>query len=350
VAVVDSSFRRVARLVIASSWVAAVAATGGACTVDPLASAVPVLDASPPRTDGGSPARDASDGAPDASPPDGGVGDAGRDAGPKAPFACSADPSFPGLISVPEASAAAEVELKPGVRELLVVSDSGRGGAALAFVLPGAGTSRALTLPLDQPAVDDTEGIAWRDGALYTLTSSGGVRRFVSDGAGGLTRDQDLYRLGADPIACPDLATVNCGRNYEGLCLRPKSVAHPCAGYAASKAESKLYCLGIDANGRLYPKTDVTPIALNLAVDTLSDCAFGAEGGPAAGVLVVTTNVFGQSRAYQVHEPSGVITRLPTKSLLNVEAIALDKDGSLFVFDDNSSTQSLAAKATCVGW
>lgn len=324
---------------------------GGACTADPASS--PVVDASPvqPRPDGGVAMRDASSEVPDASPPSAAdAGDGGVDAGPKPPFACVADPGFPGVISLPEASAAAEVELRPGVRELLVVSDSGRGGAALAFGLPGTGASRALTLPLDQPAVDDTEGIAWRDGALYALTSSGGVRRFVSDGAGGLVRDQDLYRLGAEPIACPDLATVNCGRNYEGLCLRPKGIAHPCAGYAASKAESKLYCLDIDANGKLFAKTDVTPIALNLPADTVSDCAFGAEGGPAAGVLVVSTNVFGQSRAYKVHEPSGVTTRLPTKSLLNVEAVALDRDGALYVFDDNSSTQSLASKATCVGW
>lgn len=277
------------------------------------------------------------------------AGDAG-DAGPKPPFACQTDAVFPTVLSVPEASAAAEVELKPGVRELLVVSDSGRGGVALLLALPHGGSTRSITLPLDTPAVDDTEGIAWRSGALYTLTSSGGVRRFKSDGNGGLVRDQDLYRLGDEPVACADLAAVNCGRNYEGLCLRPAGISHPCAGYAASKAESKLYCLGIDGAGKLFAKTDVPPIALNFPADQLSDCAFGAEGGVAAGVLVVTTNVFGLSRSYRVDETSGVTTRLPTKAVPNLEAIALDKDGALFVMDDNSTTTSTASKATCVGW
>ncbi len=282
---------------------------------------------------------------------DSGAPDAGSDAAqPKPPFGCQADGSFPGLLGVPEASAAAEVELKPGVRELLVVSDSGRGGQAVLVALPGAGSTRSVTLPLDSPAIDDNEGIAWRGGALYTLTSSGAVRRFVPDGAGGLARDQDVYRLGPEPAACANLAAVNCGRNYEGLCLRSAPSAHPCAGYAASKAEGKLYCVGIDGAGKLFARTDVAPIALAIPADQLSDCAFGAAGGPADGVLVVTTNVFGGSRSYRVDETTGTLTRLPTTSLLNVEAGAVDRDGALYVFDDNSSSQSTAAKTSCVGW
>lgn len=272
------------------------------------------------------------------------------DAGPKPPFACQADTTFPGVLAVPEASAAAEVELTAGVRELLVLSDSGRGGAGILLALGGGGGSRGITLPMDQPAIDDNEGIAWRGGALYALTSSGAVRRFVPDGQGGLTRDQDVYRLGAAPASCADLAAVNCGRNYEGLCLRSGPSANPCAGYAASKAEGKLYCVGIDAGGRLFARTDVPPLALSFPADQLSDCAFGAAGGPAADVLVVTTNVFGLSRSYRVDETTGATTRLPSSSLLNVEAAAIDRDGALYVFDDNSQSQSTAAKTSCVGW
>jgi hypothetical protein len=278
------------------------------------------------------------------------AGSDAADAGPKPPFACQADTTFPGLLAVPEASGAAEVELTPGVRELLVLSDSGRGGVGILLSLGGGSGSRSITLPLDQPAIDDNEGIAWRGGALYTLTSSGAVRRFVPNGQGLLTRDQDVYRLGPEPASCADLAGVNCGRNYEGLCLRSAPSAHPCAGYAASKAEGKLHCVGIDAGGKLFAKPDVPPLALSFPADQLSDCAFGAGGGPAADVLVVTTNVFGFSRSFRVDETTGATTRLPSTSLLNVEAVAIDKTGALYVFDDNSMSQSTAAKTSCVGW
>src|SRR4051812_26412226 len=63
--------------------------------------------------------------------------------------ACTPDEAFPATFEVPEASAASEVELRPGVRELLVVSDSGEHGAALAYALPD-GPPRRLRLPLDE--------------------------------------------------------------------------------------------------------------------------------------------------------------------------------------------------------
>ena len=300
----------------------------------------------PPPADASTPIRDATDGTDATSPP---AQDAAVDAAPKPPFACTSDGAFPGVLPVPEASSAAEVELKPGVRELLIVSDSGRSGAALLIALP-SGAQRSITLPLDAGANDDIEGIAWRSGKLYALTSSGAVRRFTPDGAGGLTRDQDAYPLGAVPYACADLAAVNCGKNYEGLCLRAPGSTHPCVGYAASKAEGKLYCLTLASNGQLVASTTVPPLSLGLPADQLSDCAFGAATGPAADVLAVTTNVFGFSKTYRVDQATGGLTKLPIASLLNVEAVAIDRDGALYVFDDNSSTTSTSSKATCVGW
>jgi hypothetical protein len=304
-----------------------------------------------PVPDAGGPARDAA--APDARADDDAADAAdARDAAPRPPFACLSDGTFPALVQLPEASSATEVELTPGTRELLVLSDSGRNGEARLFALP-SGAQRTITLPLDTAtASDDVEGIAWRAGKLYTLTSSGAVRRFTPDGSKGIARDQDAYRLGADPVSCPDLTTVNCGRNYEGLCLRAAGLAHPCAGYAASKADGKLYCLDLDGAGRLVVKAGVAPLALGLPADQLSDCAFGAAGGAGEGALVVTTNVNGGSKAYRVDEATGTLTALAIKIAVpsNVEAIALDRDGSLYVFDDNSFGVSSAAKMTCVGW
>src|SRR5262249_48159189 len=90
----------------------------------------------------------------DAAPPP------AQDAGARVAVAgvqCTPDPKFPGAFEVPEGSAAAEVALRPGVRELLVAADSGHRGAAIAWTIP-SGPGRALTLPLDQRVSDDVEG------------------------------------------------------------------------------------------------------------------------------------------------------------------------------------------------
>ncbi len=277
-----------------------------------------------------------------------GAGDAKLDA-TKPPFTCTGDGSFPLTLAIPEASAATEVELTAGVRELFVVADSGHTGEALLVALPSK-TTRSLTLPLDTTASDDLEGAAWRDGHLYTLTSSGAVRRFSPNGTGGLTRDQNAYALGASPYACADLMGVNCGKDYEGLCLRATRGTHACDGYAASKKEAKLYCVKLDAAGVMSVDSAVTPIPLTLGADVLSDCAFGAGGGPGDDVLVVTTNVGNLNRSYRVDEATGALTQLPIGVLPNLEAIAIDKDGALYVFDDHQSAPSGSLRATCVGW
>ncbi len=302
-------------------------------------------------TDSGSSSSDASSSPTDASTNDSGAGDAKADVieASSGVVTCSAVTSFPAILLTPEASSAAEVELTSGVRELIVVSDSGNGGKALLIGIPG-GATRSLTLPLDDKASDDLEGSAWRDQHLYTLTSSGAVRRFSPDGKGGLARDQDVYAIGPAPYACSDLMGINCGKNYEGLCLRASSISAKCAGYAASKAEGKLYCVTVDGAGKLAVDTSASPIDLGIPADQLSDCAFGAPGGPAEHVLIVGVNVGGGSKTYRVDEATGKLTVLNIASLLNEEAAAIDKDGSLYAFDDNNYGVSGAAKATCSGW
>ena len=271
---------------------------------------------------------------------------------------CTRDPAFPVTLSVAEASAAAEIELTPGVRDLLIVSDSGRKGAALLWRLP-AGPARPFTLPLDPAASDDVEGMAWvtaqtsgGGGALYTLTSSGAVRRFVPDGQGGLRRDQDAYAIGAPPHSCANLRDVNCGRNYEGLCLRPRAVSARCAGYAASKEASELDCLVFQGD-RLVADTLWPPIHLGrglVPAHALSDCAFGAASGPASSTLLVTTNVYGGSTTYLVAEPGGALTPMDIGGTLNNEAVAVDRDGALALFGDVDAEISPAARYLCRGW
>jgi len=267
---------------------------------------------------------------------------------------CKNDDSFPSPWNVPEASGAAEVELRRGTKEILVISDSGRRGAAMAW--SASGGTRALTLPVDDAASDDFEGMAWAaPGRLYTLTSSGAVRTYVPDGSGGLRAEGPTYAIGAPPLSCSDLHGINCGKNYEGLCLRPVAAAGKCAGYAASKQETALYCVNRDASGRLSIDAAAPPMHLDLARITshqgvLSDCAFGAEGGPAQNVLLVTTNVFGGSSTYVVDEATGRATSLDLVTTPTNEAIAVDHEGAFYAFMDDNGEKSLALRFTCTGW
>jgi hypothetical protein len=224
-----------------------------------------------------------------------------------------------------------------------------------------------MVLPLDAAASDDLEGMAWlseSSGAhLYTLTSSGAVRRFAPDGTGALRRDTDAYAVGAPPLSCADLRDANCGKNWEGLCIRAgvstgsRDSRPPCAGYAASKTETALYCVVFGERGRLAIDASVAPI--KLPVDrflrnegVLSDCAFGAQGGPAEGLLLVTTNVFGGSATYLVNE--GVsgdrLTPIDVLTTPSNEAIAVDRTGALYAFMDDNSETSIAARFRCRGW
>ena len=265
---------------------------------------------------------------------------------------CTPDPRFPSPLDVPEASAAAEVELTPGVREMLVVSDSGNNGDTLLWKIPD-GPVRKIKLALDDGASDDLEGAAWRGGHLYTLTSSGAVRRFSPDGHGGLARDGDSYRIGGPGYSCAVLGKVNCGKNWEGLCLRaaaPVDGSTPrCAGYAASKAEGALYCIDV-MDGNLVIDQVRKPLVLSIDHDALSDCAFGAWGGPAQDTLVVTTNIHGGSTSYIVDQASGSLETIDVTSTPTNEAIAIDKDGALYQMMDDNGDQSLGVRMTCTGW
>ena len=223
----------------------------------------------------------------------------------RSPVKCIRDETFPSLWKVPEASGAAEVELQPGLREILVVSDSGRNGAAMAW--SKAGGTRPLVLPLDGAASDDLEGIAWQADAsgarLYTLTSSGAVRVFVPDGKGGLRRSGESYRIAPPPLSCADLHGINCGKNWEGLCLRSPAAARPMRGLRRQQDRDVALLRRPRRGGRLSIDPRRPPVALSLdrwmrREGVLSDCAFGAPAGPAEDVLIVTTNVYGGSQTY----------------------------------------------------
>jgi hypothetical protein len=330
-------------------FAAAIAMTGGGCRRETASTAPPPAPTSAP-----TPAP-----APTAAPAPAPAAEEAEEAeAPHAPVraavgvpTCTVDSTFSGVFPVAEASAAVEAELLPGVRELVVVSDSGQNGEAIAFGLPD-GPSRALTLPLDRKAGDDTEGLAWRAGHLYALTSAGFVLDMVPDGRGGLSRKDPAYPLGPAPFVCDVVNDVNCGKNYEGLCLRgavtgaPASRPPRCVGYAASRAEGALYCLSMTGD-RLAIDQVHPPLILPLRHDSLSDCAFGSVDGPASEALVITTNLHGGSQVYVVDESSGGVSPIAVPGILNDEAVVIDHTGALYQAMDDNGTPSPATRATC---
>ena len=256
---------------------------------DPTAAPAPT----PTSTPSGSPASEPAASGP---PPTGSGSAAANGSCEPLPFAQS--------TSVPEASGAAwlDIDSKP---MLVVIGDSGNHGA-YGLVDPDTGaTTETGSLPLGNGASDDLEGAAARGGRLYAITSSGWIRvwqrkakRFeLVDGPYPLgpidlpdTKNNDRAPTG-DGMVCNG-RVVNCGRNYEGLCLAPHPAAGGCIGFAASKADGHLYCL-TDEAGKLVAHHD-RAIAIT-GPGALADCAFGDDGTLWAG-----NNLFDLGRVFRV--------------------------------------------------
>jgi hypothetical protein len=222
---------------------------------------------------------------------------------------------FASTTPVPEASGAAWITLD-GKPMLLVIGDSGNHGA-YGIVDPDTGaTLETGTLPLSDEASDDLEGVSARGDRIYAITSSGWIRVWRRTagaskpaGAAGASRYELIdrpYPLG--PVDLPDTKNndrapsgdgmvcngrvVNCGRNYEGLCLAPAPRSPGCIGFAASKADGHAYCLSEDG-GKLVVHRD-RAIAVSKP-GALADCAFGDDGA-----LWLGDNLFGLGRVTRV--------------------------------------------------
>ncbi|MEZ4401559.1 MAG: hypothetical protein R3B06_16155 [Kofleriaceae bacterium] len=177
---------------------------------------------------------------------------------------CEAIP-YASQVAVPEASGAAWL---PDVGRLVVVSDSGNAGAYVELDAAGAVVGGGQ-LPLGS-AGDDVEGLALDGGTLWGLASNGWLRAWTRDAAGS-------YQL-VDGYALDDRcgpASVNCGANYEGLCLAPAPLADGCDGYAASKDAGTLVCLR-RAGARLQ-RDDARAYQV-AEPGRLADCAVAADG------------------------------------------------------------------------
>jgi hypothetical protein len=263
---------------------------------------------------------------------------------------------FAASTPVPEASGAAWITLD-GKPALLVVGDSGNDGA-YGIVDPESGaTLETGKLPLSSEAGDDIEGVAAHGDTIYGLTSAGWVRVWQRNA---LAKGFDLvgkpYPLGpvdlpstknnnrapvGDGMVC-DAHVVNCGRNYEGLCLAARPRSADCIGFAASKADGHLYCLSEQA-GQLVVHHD-RAIAITRP-GALADCAFSDDD-----TLWVGNNMFDLGRVYRVaHWDDPASATLDGVGALSVgfpELIAV-RGKVVYRMSDMGGAPSLMAKFRC---
>jgi hypothetical protein len=326
------------------------------------------LEAEPPRP--GAPAAEATSAGEHAGQPSPAAGAAPSPAasdpaaGPRvkaSDLACELAP-FPRSLPIAEASGAVLTTID-GAATLMVIADSGHDGDYL-LVDPQSGAVRERgKLPLGGPdgKGDDLEGLAFRNGRFYALTSSGWLRAWEREGPpqAGFELVLGPTPIGAmapapDAMSCA-LARVNCGKNFEGLCLAPAGgAAGECVGMAASKQDGRLYCLvetgGKD--GRDAGRLAIDP-ARSIAItkpDALADCNIDGE------TLWAGANFFDVNRVWRVEgwrspaPPGGpsavVIEELGAVGGGFCEGMAAAGE-TLFRLSDTQGSPSLVSKFRC---
>lgn len=231
---------------------------------------------------------------------------------------------FAASTPVPEASGAAWMTID-GKLVLVVIGDSGNDGA-YGLVDPETGaTTEQGKLPLGGPG-DDLEGVAVRGGKLYGLTSSGFMRVWERRGTG-FALVAGPYAIGDGDMIC-DARGVNCGRNYEGLCMTETRA------YAASKADGVLYPLA----GEPLRVSREGAIKVTRG-NALGDCAFDDQGRLWAG-----NNILGFALVSRI-DGDKVVT-LGALGVGNPEVIAV-RGEAMYRMSDLNNAPSLMAKFRC---
>jgi hypothetical protein len=271
------------------------------------------------------------------------VNDASPDAAPAGPLNCQRQ-DFALTLPLPEASGATWAVID-GLAAVLVVADSGHAGA-YAVIDPATGEVREQgSLPLGTGASDDLEGLSVHAGRFFAITSSGWVREWRRI-TGGFDLVDGPYPVATvstapDALAC-DGASINCGPNYEGLCLRTRAAAGACLGFAAAKARGHLLCLTLVDNRLAAEPSGAVVVDLP---EVVTGCDFTPDDRLWAGA-----NLFGLSRIYRIdgwQTPSEAQAR--TLDWIGdgfPEAMAVDGD-LVFRFSDTGDAPSLQSKFRC---
>jgi hypothetical protein len=244
------------------------------------------------------------------------------------------------LLPVPEGSGAARWDVDG--KAILVVSDSGNAGAAILVTLADWAT-QPVVIPLGEGASDDVEGLS-RAPADYPadivgVTSSGWLREWTISSDSTLTLTRGPYALGEPPWSCTP-TQVNCGKNYEGLCIHPAPAAGGCAGFAVSKATGVIVCLiETDDGYRVDPERTLAvveqPDDIEPSNGWLSGCTFEAKPPHR---LVVAGNLFTAMVGYHIDGyndlETATVTTLPWHGPLNQEALVFADTATLISIGD----------------
>jgi hypothetical protein len=236
--------------------------------------------------------------------------------------------AFAASTPLPEASGAAWMTFE-GKLVMVLVADSGNTGDYV-IIDPDTGETREQgKLPLGGKG-DDIEGLAAHDDKLFGLTSDGWMRVWKRKGTG--------FEL----IDGPYRSGVSTRANYEGLAL----AATPrggCAGFACSKAEGSVYCLG-ERDGR-YAIDEARRIDVTKE-GALSDCTFDDRDQ-----LWVGNNVFGMDQVFRVDgwaDPaSATVVSTNAFGVGFPEVIAVRGD-VIYRLSDTGGAPSLMAKFRCL--
>lgn len=252
---------------------------------------------------------------------------------------------LPFAASIPLAEASGAV-LLPGPApsdgpELLVVGDSGTNGAYVEVAADDGHLLRSGNLPLGEGAGDDLEGLALDGTRVWGLTSGGWMRAWEREGT--------AWKLVEGPYTIEKHGPckhdgVNCGHDFEGVCLRPDGQPDDdgCIGYAAARAEGHLYCLARDGARivALVREGFQSPHAGPKITRRrfLADCAIGADG-----VVWTGDNLLGSAMVRRLAAPEW-------KGALGdgfPEAMALAPGGIIYRFSDTATPPGLAGKWHC---
>ncbi|HUQ05466.1 MAG TPA: hypothetical protein VM261_23350 [Kofleriaceae bacterium] len=249
---------------------------------------------------------------------------------------CERQPFAP---TIPIAEASGAQWMPDGT--ILVVSDSGNGGA---FVTIDGGDGHVVAsgkLPLGGPG-DDLEGLAGADGMIWAITSSGWMRAWTPRASGKHAYELAVHAYPIDPDDECTVDAVNCGNNYEGLCLMPAASAAlgGCAGYAASKASGDLVCLVRDDDGR-YVAAPERRIHVS-GREALAACDLAADG-----TIWTGDNLFGRSVVRRVS--GGEVVDSAALGAGFPEAMTVAPDGTIYRFSDTGGAPSVVAKYRCTG-
>jgi hypothetical protein len=213
---------------------------------------------------------------------------------------------FPSTVDVSEASGAAVVIVR-GAPRLVVLSDSGNQGAYAALDIDSGALVKTGKLPLGATS-DDLEGAATINGDYIAATSAGWIYRWrFSDAVDEFVAVAPPYPLGPVDDSIPldgglgdvppptgsgyvcSAFGVNCGRNFESICLapQPNAVLNACVGLVASKSDGNVYCLTLQ-NEKL--RIDATRRFAVAVPGALADCSIDEQNRAWVGANLYARN------------------------------------------------------------